>query len=302
VEVVRTHGLAKSYPNGVTALGGLDLAVSARSTGLVGANGAGKSTFFRLLLGLIPPTAGTIEVCGIDVATDPVGVRARIGYMPEHDCLPTDQSAADAVAMLGELSGLPSGTARRRASEVLDLVQLDEARFRPIGGYSTGMKQRAKLAQALVAGPQLVLLDEPTAGLDPGGRDEMLALVKRVADLGVPVIMATHLLDDVASICEHVLVLDGGLLVSDSSVQSLQTKTSSVTVDVGPEGRATLLASLAEAGLTGTSTEEGAVEVTLDDDNALDLLRDIAAQRGLPLFRLSSRRTSLDDIFTRRDA
>ncbi|MCW2545079.1 MAG: transporter ATP-binding protein [Frankiales bacterium] len=302
MEVVRTHGLTKSYPNGVTALAGLDLAVNARSTGLVGANGAGKSTFFRLLLGLLPPTSGTIEVCGIDVATDPVGVRARIGYMPEHDCLPTDQSAADAVAMLGELSGLPAGTARRRASEVLDLVQLDEARFRPIGGYSTGMKQRAKLAQALVAGPQLVLLDEPTAGLDPGGRDEMLALVKRVADLGVPVIMATHLLDDVAMICEHVLVLDGGRLVSDSSVQSLQTMTSSVTVDVGPAGRATLLASLAEAGLTGTATEEGTVEVTLEDDSALDLLRDIAAQRGLPLFRLSSRRTSLDDVFTRSDA
>ena len=299
MEVVRTHGLTKSYPNQVEALSRLDVTVSARSTGLVGANGAGKSTFFRLLLGLIPPTAGSIEVCGIDVAVDPVGVRARIGYMPEHDCLPGDQSAADAVAMLGEISGLSSGTARRRASEVLDLVQLDEARFRPIGGYSTGMKQRAKLAQALVAGPQLVLLDEPTAGLDPGGRDEMLGLVKRVAELGVPVIMATHLLDDVAAVCEHVLVLDGGRLVSDSSVHALQTMTSSVTVDVGPEGRAALLSALAEAGLTGTPTEEGTVEVTIDDESALDLLRDIAAQRGLPLFRLSSRRTSLDDVFTR---
>jgi ABC-2 type transport system ATP-binding protein len=298
VEVVRTQGLTKTYANGVQALAGLDVSVTARSTGLVGANGAGKSTFFRLLLGLIPPTSGTIQVSGIDVAEDPVAVRARIGYMPEHDCLPTDQSAADAVAMLGEISGLPAGVARRRASEVLDLVQLDEARFRPIGGYSTGMKQRAKLAQALVAGPQLVLLDEPTAGLDPGGRDEMLALVKRVADLGVPVVMATHLLDDVAAVCEHVVVLDGGRLVADSSVRAMQTRSSTVTVDVGPEGQAELIIALRAAGLTAQATDEGRVDVEVSDEKVLDLIRDTAASKGLPLFRLTSRRSSLDDVFT----
>ena len=167
--IVRARGLTKRYP-GVTALDGVDLELPRGRVGLVGANGAGKTTLFRLLLGLSLPDAGTIEVCGVPVAENPVGVRARIGYMPEHECLPLDQTAADVVATFGELGGLPVRVARQRASEVLDLVGLDEARFRPVGTFSTGMRQRTKLAQAIVADPQLVLLDEPTAGLDPSGR------------------------------------------------------------------------------------------------------------------------------------
>src|SRR3546814_9090699 len=124
--------------------------------------------------------------------------------MPEHDCLPLDQTAADVVATFGELSGLPARAARQRASDVLDLVGLDEARFRPVGGFSTGMRQRAKLAQALVADPELVLLDEPTAGLDPLGREEMLALVARLGGLGISVLLATHPLDAVPPVSEHV--------------------------------------------------------------------------------------------------
>ena len=175
----RLEALTKRYGD-VTALDGLDVAVPRGRVGIVGANGAGKTTTFRLLLGLTRPTEGRVEVCGIDVSSDPVGVRAQLGYMPEHDCLPLDQTAADVVATFGELSGLPARAARQRASDVLDLVGLDEARFRPIGGFSTGMRQRAKLAQAIVGDPELVLLDEPTAGLDPLGREEMLALVARL--------------------------------------------------------------------------------------------------------------------------
>ncbi|HEX2048606.1 MAG TPA: ABC transporter ATP-binding protein, partial [Acidimicrobiales bacterium] len=145
--IVRARGLTKRYP-GVTALDGVDLDLPRGRVGLVGANGAGKTTLFRLLLGLSRPDAGTVEVGGIPVADDPVGVRAQVGYMPEHDCLPLDQTAADVVATFGELGGLPVRAARQRASEVLDLVGLDEARFRPVGGFSTGMRQRTKLAQA----------------------------------------------------------------------------------------------------------------------------------------------------------
>jgi ABC-2 type transport system ATP-binding protein len=298
VDVVRTRGLTKAYGTDPPALRDLDLSLASPSTGLVGANGAGKSTLFRLLLGLIQPTSGSIEVCGIDVASDPVAVRSRIGYMPEHDCLPLDQTAADVVAMLGELSGLSPSTARQRASEVLDLVQLDEARFRPVGGYSTGMKQRTKLAQALVAGPQLVLLDEPTAGLDPSGREEMLALVARVAQLGIPVVMATHLLDDVAAACEHVVMLDAGALVADAPVASLQTMTSAVVVDVGLEGAAVLLAQLAGRGVAATAAEDGTIEVVTGQPEDLDVLRDLIAELSLPLFRLSGRRSTLDDVFS----
>ena len=171
--LLRLTGLTKRYP-GVIALNDLTLELPPGRIGLVGANGAGKSTMFRILLGLAHPTAGTVEVCGIDVARDPIGVRSRLGYMPEHDCLPLDQTAADVVSTFGELSGLPPRAARQRASDILDLVGLDEARFRPIGGFSTGMRQRAKLAQALVGDPTLVLLDEPTACLlytSPSPRD-----------------------------------------------------------------------------------------------------------------------------------
>jgi ABC-2 type transport system ATP-binding protein len=141
--LLRTRGLTKRYP-GVTAVEGLDLEIPAGRVGLVGANGAGKTTLFRMMLGLSHPSEGTLEVCGLDVASDPIGVRSRLGYMPEHECLPLDQTAADVVSTFGELSGLPARAARQRASDVLDLVGLDEARFRPVAGFSTGMRQRTK--------------------------------------------------------------------------------------------------------------------------------------------------------------
>src|SRR4029078_2172985 len=158
--LLRIDGLNKRYL-GVTALDDLSFTLPRGLVGLVGANGAGKTTMFRLLLGLSRPTEGAIEVCGINVAADPIEVRSRLGYMPEHDCLPLDQTAADVVSTFGELSGLPARAARQRASDILDLVGLDEARFRPIGGFSTGMRQGTKLAHALGRAPRLRVLAEP---------------------------------------------------------------------------------------------------------------------------------------------
>jgi ABC-2 type transport system ATP-binding protein len=295
--LLRLTGLTKRYP-GVTALDDLTLDLPSGRIGLVGANGAGKSTMFRLLLGLAHPTSGRVEVCGIDVAQNPIGVRSRLGYMPEHDCLPLDQTAADVVSTFGELSGLPARAARQRASDILDLVGLDEARFRPIGGFSTGMRQRTKLAQALVGDPELVLLDEPTAGLDPLGREEMLALVARLGSFGISVLMATHLLDDVQQVCDHVVMIDAGRLVVSGGTQSLLERTGVVTVDVGLHG-AELVAALAQLGVTAT-LEDSVVEVTLDSDQQMDIVRDVVADLGLPLFRLSTRLTSLDEVFLRR--
>src|SRR5262245_13962180 len=145
--MLRAAGLTMTYPNGVVALSGLTVDIPPGSVGLVGANGAGKTTLFRLMLGLMRPTQGVLEVAGHRVDADPIAVRSRLGYMPEHDCLPLDQTAADVVSSFGELAGLPARAARQRASDVLDLVGLDEARFRPVGGFSTGMRQRTKLAQ-----------------------------------------------------------------------------------------------------------------------------------------------------------
>ncbi|WP_205528628.1 ABC transporter ATP-binding protein [Desertimonas flava] len=296
--VLRLQQVTKQYP-AVTALDGITVDVPAGRTGLVGANGAGKTTTFRLLLGLAHPTSGRIEVCGIDVGTDPVSVRARLGYMPEHDCLPLDQTAADVVATFGELSGLPARVARQRASDILDLVGLDEARFRPIGGFSTGMRQRTKLAQAIVGDPQLILLDEPTAGLDPIGREEMLSLIARLGDFGISVLMATHLLDDVQQVCDHVVMIDAGRLVVSGATESLLETTGTVTLDVGgADAAATLAAALERSGL-GARTVDGHAEVSVEGDADLDTVRDVVADLGLPLYRLSNRLTSLDDVFLR---
>ena len=295
--LLRLTGLTKRYP-GVIALNDLTLELPPGRIGLVGANGAGKSTMFRILLGLAHPTAGTVEVCGIDVARDPIGVRSRLGYMPEHDCLPLDQTAADVVSTFGELSGLPPRAARQRASDILDLVGLDEARFRPIGGFSTGMRQRAKLAQALVGDPTLVLLDEPTAGLDPIGREEMLNLVDRLGSFGISVLMATHLLDDVQAVCDHVVMIDGGTLVVSGATNSLLERTGVVTIDVGRHTD-DLVVALAQRGVVAVAAD-GMVEATVGDDTQMDLLRDVVAELGLPLFRLSTRLTTLDEAFVRR--
>ena len=194
------------------------------------------------------------------MAQNPIGVRSLLGYMPEHDCLPLDQTAADVVSTFGELSGLPARAARQRASDVLDLVGLDEARFRPVGGFSTGMRQRTKLAQALVADPELVLLDEPTAGLDPLGREEMLDLVARLGGLGISVLLATHLLDDVQQVCDHVIMLDAGRLVVSGSTSGLLERTGVLTVDVGPD-RDGLVSLLADARPPGGRRAPSTVEV-----------------------------------------
>jgi ABC-2 type transport system ATP-binding protein len=297
--LLRSEGLSFRYPGGTLALDDLTVDVPHGSVGLVGANGAGKTTLLRLALGQLRPTAGRIEVGGRAVADDPIGVRAHLGFMPEHDCLPPDQTAADVVASLGELSGLPPRAARQRASEVLDLVGLDEARFRPIGGFSTGMRQRTKLAQAIVADPQVVLLDEPTAGLDPIGREEMLTLVGRLAGFGISTLVATHLLDDVQRVCDHVVMIDGGKLRHASATQALLHRTGALRVEVH-DGAARLADLLGAAGVAVTLIDDATLDVRADGDDdgrALDLVRDGADDLGLALQAMTTRRTSLDELF-----
>ena len=296
--LLRTEGLSLRYPGGTLALDELTVDVPRGSVGLVGANGAGKTTLLRLALGQLLPTAGTIEVVGRPVAEDPIGVRAHIGFMPEHDCLPPDQTAADVVATLGELAGLPPRAARQRASEVLDLVGLDEARFRPIGGFSTGMRQRTKLAQAIVADPEVVLLDEPTAGLDPIGREEMLALVGRLAGFGISALVATHLLDDVQRVCDRVVMIDGGKLRHTGATQALLHRTGAVRVQLN-DGAGRLAEGLGAAGVGVTVVDDATLDVRIDGDEGrvLDLVRDRADDLGLALYALTTRRTSLDELF-----
>src|SRR5437660_803847 len=190
--IIAADRLTRRYP-GVTALDELTLEVPPGIVGLVGANGAGKSTLIKILLGLLPATTGGARVLGLDPAREGGRVRALVGYMPEHDCLPPELSATELVVHMARASGLPATAARERAADTLRHVGLYEERYRHIGGYSTGMRQRVKLAQALVHDPRLVLLDEPTNGLDPAGRAEMLALVRRIGiDFGISVLISSH--------------------------------------------------------------------------------------------------------------
>src|SRR5687767_7105269 len=194
--------LSKRYGN-VIALEGVSFTISEGITGILGENGAGKSTAIKIFLGLLPPTSGKAKVLGQDATTN-VAVRSRLGYMPEHDCLPSQVSAAEFLTHMAELSGLPPTSARTRAADTLRHTGLFEERYRAIGGYSTGMKQRVKLAQALVHDPAFVFLDEPTAGLDPMGREEMLALVRKTyKEFGISVLLSSHLMADVERSEEH---------------------------------------------------------------------------------------------------
>src|SRR5881398_1920532 len=177
--LISPRELTKRYP-GVVALDSLTVDIEPGIIGFVGANGAGKSTFIRIMLGLLPQTSGSVSVLGFDSQADRLELRKFIGYMPEHDCLPLDVSGTDFVTHMGGMSGLPFTAARERAAEMLRHVGLHEERYRLIGSYSTGMKQRVKLAQALVHDPRLLLLDEPTNGLDPAGREAMLDLIERI--------------------------------------------------------------------------------------------------------------------------
>ena len=231
--VISTDALTMRYPK-VTALDGLTLTIGQGVTGLVGANGAGKSTLIKILLGLLPAIVRhSARSLGLDVTNEGEQIRRRVGYMPEHDCLPPDVTATELVVHLGRMSGLPTTVARERAADTLRHVGLYEERYREIGGYSTGMRQRVKLAQALVHDPELVMLDEPTNGLDPAGRDEMLGLISRIGtDFGISVLVTSHLLGELERVSDHVVVVDGGRLIRSTSTAAAMSGTGVITVEV----------------------------------------------------------------------
>jgi ABC-2 type transport system ATP-binding protein len=295
VPVIATDRLTKRYPT-VTALEQLTVEVGDGVTGLVGANGAGKSTLIKVLLGLTEATSGRATVLGHDIHDDGSDLRARIGYMPEHDCLPADLSATELVVHLARMSGLPPDAARERTADTLRHVGLYEERYRPIGGYSTGMKQRVKLAQALVHDPDVVFLDEPTNGLDPVGRDEMLGLVRRIYDdFGISVLVTSHLLGELERICDNVVVIDAGILLRSSSVADFTQASALLAVEVTADAD-TAATALTAAGLR--VTRDGQVLlVELAGDETYDLVRDVVANQGFGLVRLQPRRHHISEVF-----
>ena len=295
--IVSTSGLTKRYPPGVMALDGLTIELEPGIIGLVGANGAGKSTLIKILLGLLEPTSGEAKVMDLDVRTSGTTIRQFVGYMPEHDCLPPDSVRHRFRLAHGSDVRAPSTSSRERTAEVLRHVGLYEERYRQIGGYSTGMKQRVKLAQALVHGPRLLLLDEPTNGLDPAGRDEMLALVRRTGtEFGIAVIVASHLLGEIERVCDFLVAIDAGRLLRAAPLGSFTERTGVLAVEV-EEGESELTAALVAHGLQAVA-DGRTVLVAIEDDRPYDLVRDAVADLGLPLVRLQQRRQRLEDLFS----
>src|SRR5215212_4739299 len=232
------------------------------AVGLLGPNGAGKSTLIKSLLGFVKPDKGRMTVLGMNVAADPLAIRARIGYMPESDAHIPGMNAVAFVAYCGQLAGLPAVDAMQRAHEMLFYVGLGEARYRNIDTYSTGMKQRIKLAQALVHDPDLVFLDEPTNGMDPKGRDEMLELVRDLGhNKGVSLILSSHLLPDVEFTCDYVVVMDKGQVATQGPIEELKGPTGRV-YELRVKGNLPgFLDQLAKSGMDTHATDEDVMRV-----------------------------------------
>ncbi len=293
--IIETRSLTKAYPR-VVALDQLTLQVEPGIIGLVGANGAGKSTMIKVLLGLLAPTSGEVRVLGIDPVTRGNEVRARVGYMPEHDCLPPDMIAAEFVTHMARMSGLPKTVARERASEALRHVGLYEERYRQIGGYSTGMKQRVKLAQALVHDPDLLLLDEPTNGLDPAGRDAMLSLIHRIGtEFGISVVVCSHLLGEVERICDSLVAIDAGKLLRADRIELMTTGTDVLAIEVA-EGTEALQEALVAKGLQ-PRVDQRALLVPLSGEDVYDVILRTVAELDLPLHRLEERHHRVAELF-----
>jgi ABC-2 type transport system ATP-binding protein len=245
---------------------------------------------------LLPPTSGEASLLGFDVRSQGAVLRQFVGYMPEHDCLPPDVSATDFVAHMAQINGLPRSAARERTAEVLRHVGLFEERYRPIGGYSTGMKQRVKLAQALVHDPRLLMLDEPTNGLDPAGRDEMLDLIARIGtDFGIAILMSSHLLGEIERVCDYLVVIDGGKLLRSDAISTFTSELQVLTVEVDSK-QEELVQALQERGLQVVS-EGQLVLIGLDGTPPYDLIRDTVVELGAGLLRLEQRRNRLEDLF-----
>ena len=300
--IIETRGLVMQFPS-TRALDSLDVVIPSGVTGLVGANGAGKTTLISLVLGLLTPTAGSISVLGLDPHERGPELRAQIGYGPERNVFPDDLRAYDFVRHLAEVKGLPRDEARSRASDSLYLVGLGEERFRALGTMSTGQRQRVKLAQAIAADPRLIVLDEPTDGLDPVQRDEMLNIIVQVnRNFGIDVMLSSHVLEEVERVCDHVVALAEGKLVAQGSMVELAGASGGieielVEIDDRPTSIDDVAARLTAAGAGVRRSGTMLSVVGLADDELFDLAARSVAASGARLRRLGSHRRTLDDIF-----
>ena len=302
MDLVTARGVVKRYGS-YTALNGVDLDIARGITGLLGANGAGKTTILGMLIGLHRADAGSISVLGHDPWSAGPQVRERLGYAPEHHQLPPDVRAADFVRHVAELHGLPKAEATTRSSDALWLVGLGEERFRPMGTMSTGQRQRVKLAQAISHDPDLIMLDEPTDGLDPVQRDTMLELIKSVAsEFSIDVILSSHLLDEVEAVCDNVTIIGEGVTIASGTLDQLRDPDSiGVIVEIdAPDHTATEIGMQLQGLGFVVEVDRSRLVIQGDDEGVFDAARDACAQAGVGIVRLQRRRLTLEDVFLDR--
>jgi len=295
--VVRIQNLTVLYGK-QRALRGVTAAFPPGAVGLLGPNGAGKSTLLKALLGFVVPDQGLMRVLDMDVAERPTQIRARLGYMPEIDAHIPGMNAVSFVAYCGQLAGLPPVDAMQRAHEVLYYVGLGEARYRNVETYSTGMKQRIKLAQAMVHDPDLLFLDEPTNGMDPKGRREMLELIRDLAtNKGMNLILSSHLLPDVEFTCNDVVVLHQGAVVEQGPIKDLKNPRGSVFELRVKGDRSAFAGALLQAGMSCHAADEDLMRVFVPDDGGSRALFALAAREGVQVRHLRPSVPTLEDVF-----
>jgi ABC-2 type transport system ATP-binding protein len=285
---------------GAAALSSVTTAFAAGGVGLLGPNGAGKSTMLKALLGFVVPSRGQMRVLGHDVSREPLAIRMKIGYMPENDAHIPGMNAVSFVAYCAELSGLPRADAMQRAHEVLFYVGLGEARYRNVDTYSTGMKQRIKLAQALAHDPELLFLDEPTNGMDPAGREEMLELVgDLVRNHAVNVIVSSHVLPDIEATCSHVVVMDKGRVAASGPIAGLKQSQGQIfELRVrAPRGIETFVAALKEAGLQASIDDHQVMRVFVPGERGAQDIFTLSAREGAQVRHLRPSLPTLEDVF-----
>ncbi len=295
--IVDIQGMTVSYGTRV-ALDNVTLPIEPGVVGLLGPNGAGKSTLLRTLLGFIRPASGTASVFGMPIAGNALRIRQRIGYMPEKDITSPKISAVSFVSYCGSLAGMPRSDAIQRAHEVLNYVGLDEERYRTMETFSAGMLQRAKLAQALIHDPRLLFLDEPTNGLDPTGRVEMLNLITEIAKLKqVAIILSSHLLPDIEHVCERVVVINQGRIVRTGDMTDLTRMKGRMMEVRVREGYATFADYLRKHGFNAQETHDGTLIVTHDDSVTVERLYALARETGHQIRHVSPVRQKLEEVF-----
>ncbi|MCK5309684.1 MAG: ABC transporter ATP-binding protein [Thermoplasmata archaeon] len=295
-----SKGITVSY-GPILALDNFSVEVPSGIVGLLGPNGAGKSTFIKAILGLLTPDKGQIKIAGHNPFTESAIVRDMVGYMPEHDCLIDNFTAIDLVSYLGQISGMKKRDAMPRSHEMLDFVGIGEERYRLISSYSTGMKQRVKLAQAIVHDPNILFLDEPTNGMDPHGREDMLALIKKISDSDKTILVSTHILDDIEKVSDHAMIISNGRLITQGNLDELlEGKENLKIVKIrGPEPAMKDFAKVLEDSYEVRSVilESGQTTIQfINTDGGNDLFK-LSREKNVQLRAYYPERATLEDVF-----